>query len=154
MTVKAMKSGAVEFLTKPFRDQDLLDAIQLGLERDRTRRQCAAETARLRDRLESLTPREREVLPFLVSGLLNKQIAAELGTSEAAIKVRRSQLMRKMGADSLPQLVRIAEKMGIHPAKPQWRPNAFTKVKAFLPMHTSFNRPYTFKLDNSYPPVK
>src|SRR6266566_8390937 len=100
MTVRAMKAGAVEFLTKPFRDQDLLDAIQLGLERDRVRRQRQAETAMLRERLESLTPREREVLPLVVSGLLNKQIAAEIGTSETTVKVHRSQLMRKMGADS------------------------------------------------------
>jgi len=117
MSVRAMKSGAVEFLTKPFRDQDLLDAIHFGLERDRTRRQRIAETGRLRDRLESLTPREREVLPFLVSGLLNKQIAAEIGATEATVKVHRSQLMRKMGADSLPELVRMAEKIGISPKR-------------------------------------
>jgi FixJ family two-component response regulator len=114
MTVRAMKAGAVEFLTKPFRDQDLLDAIQVGLERDRARRERQAEIAILRDRLESLTPREREVLPLVVSGLLNKQVAAEIGTTEATIKVHRSQLMRKMGADSLPELVRMAEKVGIY----------------------------------------
>jgi RNA polymerase sigma factor (sigma-70 family) len=113
MTVRAMKGGAVEFLTKPFRDQDLLDAIQVGLERDRARRQRQAETAVLRERLESLTPREREILPLVVSGLLNKQVAAEIGTTEATVKVQRSQLMRKMGADSLPDLVRMAEKIGI-----------------------------------------
>jgi len=113
MTVRAMKAGAVEFLTKPFRGQDLLDAIQLGLERDRVRRQRQADIAILRERLESLTPREREVLPLVVSGLLNKQIATEIGTTEATIKVHRSQLMKKMGADSLPELVRMAEKMGI-----------------------------------------
>jgi FixJ family two-component response regulator len=113
MTVRAMKAGAVEFLTKPFRDQDLLDAIQVGLERDRARRQRQAETAVLRERFESLTPREREVLPLIVSGLLNKQVAAEIGTTEATVKVHRSQLMKKMGADSLPELVRMAEKMGI-----------------------------------------
>lgn len=113
MTVRAMKAGAVEFLTKPFRDQDLLDAIQVALQRDRARRQRQAEIAFLRERLESLTPREREVLPLVVSGLLNKQIAAEIGTTEATIKVHRSQLMRKMGADSLPELVRMAEKLGI-----------------------------------------
>jgi len=113
MSVRAMKAGAVEFLTKPFRDQDLLDAIQVGLERDRARRKRLAETAFLRERLQSLTPREREVLPFVVTGLLNKQIAAEIGTSEATVKVHRSQLMRKMGADSLPKLVRMAEKIGI-----------------------------------------
>jgi FixJ family two-component response regulator len=113
MTVRAMKAGAVEFLTKPFRDQDLLDAIQVALERDRVRRQRQAETAMLRERLEALTPREREVLPLVVSGLLNKQVAAEIGTTEATVKVHRSQLMKKMGADSLPDLVRMAEKIGI-----------------------------------------
>jgi FixJ family two-component response regulator len=113
MSVRAMKAGAVEFLTKPFRDQDLLDAIQMGLERDRVQRQRQAEIAMVRERLESLTPRERAVLPPVVSGLLNKQIAAEIGTTEAAVKVHRSQLMRKMGAGSLPDLVRMAEKIGI-----------------------------------------
>ena len=117
MTVKAMKAGAVEFLTKPFRDQDLLDAIQAGLERDRASRKQQAETAVLRERLESLTPSEREVLPLVVSGLLNKQVAAEMGTTEATVKVHRSQLMRKMGADSLPDLVRMAEKIGIFGSK-------------------------------------
>jgi len=117
MSVRAMKAGAVEFLTKPFRDQDLLDAIQIALERDRDQRQRQAETAVLRERLESLTPRERAVLPRVVSGLLNKQIAAEIGTTEATVKVHRSQLMRKMGADSLPDLVRMAEKIGIPGAK-------------------------------------
>ena len=117
MSVRAMKAGAVEFLTKPFRDQDLLDAIQVALERDRTRRQRDAEVGALRQRFESLTPREREVLPWVVSGLLNKQIAAEIGTTEATVKVHRSQLMKKMGADSLPELVRMAEKMGIPSSK-------------------------------------
>jgi RNA polymerase sigma factor (sigma-70 family) len=113
MTVRAMKAGAVEFLTKPFRDQDLLDAIQAGLERDRERREREAEIVVLRERFESLTPREREILPLIVSGLLNKQIAAEIGTSETTVKVHRGQLMRKMAAESLPDLVRMAEKIGI-----------------------------------------
>jgi FixJ family two-component response regulator len=113
MSVRAMKAGAVEFLTKPFRDQDLLDAIQVGLERDRARRQRQAEVAKIRKRFDSLTPRERAVLPLVVSGLLNKQVAAEIGTTEATVKVHRSQLMKKMGADSLPELVRMAERVGI-----------------------------------------
>jgi FixJ family two-component response regulator len=113
MTVRAMKAGAVEFLTKPFRDQDLLDAIHVALERDRAQRQREAEIAVLRNRLESLTPREREVLPWVVSGLLSKHIADAIGASEAAVKVHRSQLMRKMGARSLADLVRMAEKIGI-----------------------------------------
>jgi len=117
MTVRAMKAGAVEFLTKPFRDQDLLDAVHVALERDRARRQQEAELATLRKRLETLTPREREVLPLVVSGLLNKQIATEIGTSETTVKVHRSQLMRKMGANSLAELVRLAERIGI-PDKP------------------------------------
>jgi RNA polymerase sigma factor (sigma-70 family) len=113
MTVRAMKAGAIEFLTKPFRDQDLLDAVQEALERDRDRRERQAEIAILRERLESLTRREREVLPLVVSGWLNKQIAAEIGTTEATIKVHRSQLMKKMGANSVPELVRMADKIGI-----------------------------------------
>ena len=117
MSVRAMKAGAVEFLTKPFRDQELLDAVHHALERDAARRQQEAEIAKLRERYEWLTPREREVLPLVVSGLPNKQIAAEIGTSETTAKVHRAQLMRKMGADSLPDLVRMAEKIGISPTK-------------------------------------
>ncbi len=113
MTVRAMKAGAVEFLTKPPNDQQLLDAIHNALERDRVRRLQQAEVATLRERLELLTPREREVLPLVISGLLNKQIAAEIGTTEATVKVHRSQLMRKMGAESLADLVRMAEKIGV-----------------------------------------
>ena len=113
MTVRAMKAGAVEFLTKPFRDQDLLDAVHVALERDRSRRQRDTEIAVLRHHFESLTPREREVLPWVVSGFLSKQIAGAIGASEASVKVHRSQLMRKMGANSLADLVRMAEKIGI-----------------------------------------
>jgi FixJ family two-component response regulator len=112
-SVRAMKAGAVEFLTKPFRDQDLLDAIHAALELDQKRRQQDAEIAKLRDRFQWLTPREREVLHWVVSGLLNKQIAAKIGTSETTVKVHRSQLMRKMEAKSLPDLVRMAEKLRI-----------------------------------------
>jgi len=118
MTVRAMKSGAVEFFTKPPQDQDLLDAIHLALAKDRVRRQQEAEIAVLRERRESLTPREREVLRLVVSGMLNKQIAAEIGTSETTVKVHRSQLMRKMAAGSLPELVRMAGKLGIPTTKP------------------------------------
>jgi len=118
MSVRAMKGGAVEFLTKPWRDQDLLDAIHIGLERDRKRHQQEAELATLRERYEWLTPREREVLPLVVSGLPNKQVADKIGTSETTVKVHRSQLMRKMNADSLPDLVRMAEKLGIPTKEP------------------------------------
>jgi FixJ family two-component response regulator len=113
MAVRAMKAGAVEFLTKPFRHQDLLDAIQQALGRDRTRRAKDGEIAALLERFESLTSGERRVLPLVVSGRPNKQIAGEIGTSEATVKVHRSQLMKKMRAESLPELVRMAEKIGI-----------------------------------------
>jgi FixJ family two-component response regulator len=113
MSVRAMKAGAVEFLTKPFRDQDLLDAIQQALERDRQARDQRAALEELRRRFASLTPREQDVMMHVVAGLLNKQIGAELGTSETTIKIHRHQVMEKMGAGSLPELVRMADRLGI-----------------------------------------
>ena len=113
MTVQAMKAGAVEFLTKPFRNQELLDAIQQALERDRTTREQRAKNDELYDRYDSLTPREREVMTLVVAGLLNKQIAGELGTSETTVKNHRHQLMEKMGADSVAELVKMAYNLGI-----------------------------------------
>jgi FixJ family two-component response regulator len=117
MSVKAMKAGAVEFLTKPFRDQDLLDAISQAVTLDRAQRRQRAELAELRGRYESLTPREREVMALVAAGLLNKQIAVELGTSEVTVKLHRGQVMHKMSADSLADLVRMAERLGVSGTK-------------------------------------
>jgi FixJ family two-component response regulator len=111
MSVQAMKSGAIEFLTKPFRDQDLLDAIQVGLARDRARIDDEKSMAVLRTRFETLTVREREVMAQVVTGRLNKQIAGELGISDITVKVHRAQVMRKMKASSLPDLARMADKL-------------------------------------------
>jgi FixJ family two-component response regulator len=118
MTVRAMKSGAVDFLTKPFRDQDMLDAVVAAIERDRKRREADKVVANLQTLLETLTPREREVLALVSSGLMNKQVAAELGLAEITVKIHRGHIMKKMGARSLADLVRKAETLGIRRIKP------------------------------------
>jgi FixJ family two-component response regulator len=115
MAVQAMKAGAIEFLTKPFRDQDLLDAIQAGIERDRARRRDAVLVAELRKRLDSLTERERQIMALVVIGRMTKQIAAELKVSQVTVKVHRGAIMRKMGAQSLPELVRMADGLCLPP---------------------------------------
>jgi FixJ family two-component response regulator len=120
MSVRAMKAGAVEFLTKPFRDQDLLDAVQQAIDRDRALRAQQDEMAELRERYESLSPREQEVMARVVRGLLNKEIAGELGISEATVKMHRGQLMHKMGAGSLARLVEISQ--NLLPAKTRRAP--------------------------------
>jgi FixJ family two-component response regulator len=117
MSVKAMKAGAVDFLTKPFRDQDMLDAVTRALERDRQRREDEKAISKLRDLSETLTPREREILALVTAGLMNKQIAGELHVSEITVKIHRGHVMKKMGAGSLADLVRMAEALGIRHAK-------------------------------------
>jgi FixJ family two-component response regulator len=118
MTVRAMKAGAVEFLTKPFREQDILDAVQIALERDRTRRAQDKTVHELRHHYDALTPREQQVISLVTAGLMNKQIAAELGVSEITVKVHRGSVMKKMGARSLADLVRMADTLGIKRARP------------------------------------
>jgi FixJ family two-component response regulator len=118
MSVRAMKGGAVDFLTKPFRDQDMLDAVTVAMERDRKRRETDKILANLQTHFETLTPREREILAFVSSGLMNKQIAAELGLAEITVKIHRGHIMKKMSAKSLADLLRKAETLGIRRAKP------------------------------------
>jgi FixJ family two-component response regulator len=118
MSVRAMKAGAIEFLTKPLREQDLLDAVQAGLDRDRARRESDKTVTALRSKYDSLTAREQEVIGYVASGLMNKQIAGEIGISEITVKVHRGNLMRKMGAKSLAELVRMVDALGIQRPKP------------------------------------
>ena len=122
MSVRAMKAGAVEFLTKPFRDQDLLDAVQQAIARDRAERRQRVETAQIRQRYECLTSREQEILVLVVQGLGNKQIGDELDITEPTVKLHRGRVMQKMEADSLADLIRMSERLGIPPGK--WRPTA------------------------------
>jgi FixJ family two-component response regulator len=118
MSVRAMKGGAVDFLTKPFRDQDMLDAVTVAIERDRKRREADRIVANLQTHFQTLTPREREILAFVSSGLMNKQIAAELGLAEITVKIHRGHIMKKMDAKSLADLLRKAETLGVRRAKP------------------------------------
>ena len=118
MTVRAFKAGAVEFLTKPFRDQDILDAVRIALDRDRVRRETGRKTHDLSQRFEGLTPREREIIALVTAGLMNKRVAAEMGLSEATVKVHRHNLMKKLGARSVADLVRMADDLGISHARP------------------------------------
>jgi FixJ family two-component response regulator len=115
MSVRAMKAGAVEFLTKPFRDQDMLDAVQLAIEQSRKQRNDAVATLKLKANFETLSPREQQIMSLVVAGLMNKQIAAEIGVSEVTVKVHRGNVMRKMGAKSIAELVRMADALGVRP---------------------------------------
>jgi FixJ family two-component response regulator len=113
MTVRAMKGGAVDFLAKPFRDQDMIDAVQAGLDRDKARRQSAGDASQLKSAYDSLTPREHEIMALVVDGLMNKQIAGRIGVSEVTVKFHRSNVMRKMGAKSVAELVRMTHALGL-----------------------------------------